>query len=248
MNISRAYRDNNRRFVPLLFLAGAILAACSPLPPLPTIAVLPTYSINSTSPALPAPTASPLPKPSALPDKAPPSTLQIEIIQPTDLQPPSSNQVDPRVRSPQTDTPLPPEPDHVWAEQTLGSSKLMVSFFDGAAGDCVRLTVGKPAIPNIATAAPDQSTEACATSPDDIVIGVQTTVLDSSGKIYTVVAGRAFNDRVTAISSEYDNVADTHADVTDHGFIAVLEGKHFASTIIPIDQFGNLVGRRFLFR
>jgi hypothetical protein len=193
----------------------------------------------------------------ALPDKVPPTlipsitpspTLEIDIIQPTDLQQPSPNQVDPRARGPQTDTPLPREADHVWGEQTLGSSKLILSFFGGAAGGCARLTVSKPAIPNIATAVPDQSVQACATSPDDIVIGVQTTVLDSSGKVYTVLAGRAFNDRVTAISSEFDITADTHVDVTDRGFITVLEGKHTLSTIIPIDQYGNLVGRRFLFR
>jgi len=259
VNISRAYKGNNRLFIPLIFVVGAILTACSPLPPLPTIAVLPTYALSSTPSVsiLPTSTAVPLPKASTFPAKSPPTliptitptpTLQIEVIQPTDLQPPSVNQVDPRVRSPLTDTPLPREPDRVWAEQTLGSSKLTISFFSREAHDCVRLTIREPAIPAFATAAPDQSTEACATSPDDVVIGVQTTVLDSSGRVYTVLAGRAFSERVTAISSEFDDAADTHADVTDHGFVAVLDGKHTAWTIIPIDQFGNLVGRRFLFQ
>jgi hypothetical protein len=136
-------------------------------------------------------------------------------------------------------TPLPPEPDRIWLEQPLGDSKLVIWFFTDSARQCVRFTIDT---------VPGKSFEQCPGSTQDVIVGVQSVVADSQGKVYTVIAGRIFSSRVAAVSLELDHGDNTPAQINDAGFIAILSGKRTAFRAIPIDQFGNLAGPKFAFR
>jgi hypothetical protein len=196
------------------------------MPPLPTVAVLPTFPMTqSAPPTTPLPTASPRPS-SLLPTPQPGPTL--EPIQRTETSEP-------------TQTALPPEPDRIWLEQPLGDSKLVVWFFTepASARQCIRFTIDT---------APGKTFEQCPISTRDVIVGLQSVVVDSHGKDYTVITGRLFTSRVTAVSLELDHGDNTPAQINDAGFIAILPGKRTAFRAIPIDQFGNLAGPKYVFR
>ncbi len=126
--------------------------------------------------------------------------------------------------------------DRSWAELSFGVDKAVITFYTDPGGSkCVRYTIGS------------RSNAACATSARSTLLALQGIEADSAGSVYSIITGRAFTDRITAVSLEFTDGGNVPADVTDGGFVVVLPGKRTAIWAIPIDQYGNLVGDRFTF-
>lgn len=124
---------------------------------------------------------------------------------------------------------------HVWKQQTVGKQNVTVTFYDNSSGAaCVRydLAAGGPV-------------EKCATANN--LVAVQGTTTDSDGTIYTIVAGRILSDKITAVSLEMANGSNTSVPADDGGFLTVSPGQSKFARAVPIDQYGNLVGRIFTF-
>jgi hypothetical protein len=127
--------------------------------------------------------------------------------------------------------------DRTWAEQPFGADKVVVTFYaDANGGPCVRYTIGA------------RSNANCLPSKVGTLLAVQGIEADSTGSEYSIVAGRTFTDKITAVSLEFTDNGNTHAEVNDGGFIVIMEGKRTALWAIPIDQYGNLVGDKFTFK
>ncbi len=124
----------------------------------------------------------------------------------------------------------------VWAERAIGADKVTVTFYSDPDGSkCLRYTLG----------AHVQS--ACADTPRATLVAVQGAEADSSGTVYSIIAGRALVDRITAVSIEFADGDNTPTEVNDGGFLITLPGRRVAIRAVPIDQYGNLVGDKFTF-
>jgi hypothetical protein len=127
------------------------------------------------------------------------------------------------------------EPDRVWSEQAVGTERVIVSFYSNDTQKCIRLTIQSA------------QTDRCERS-DAGLVAVQSILTDSGGQAYTIVAGRILRDAITVVSIELDRGDNTPAELSDAGFFVVLPGKRTVISVVPIDQYGNLVGVRYLFR
>ena len=122
-------------------------------------------------------------------------------------------------------------PDRVWGEQPAGTQTVRLEFYDSR---CIRLSL------------PSQQTiERCSALGSNIV-AVQKSFTDSSGQPFTAVAGRAFSAKITVVALELGDGQSIPVPVRDGGFLVVLPGRRMAVAGVPIDQFGNLVGTRYL--
>ncbi len=131
------------------------------------------------------------------------------------------------------------EPDRTWGKLPFGRDKLTVSFYTDNAGDpCVRYLADLPGATGKAK---------CTPQAHPSIVAVQGSETDSKGAAYTIIVGRVFSDRVTAVSIEFADGTNTPAEISDRGFALVLPGSHQAIRAIPIDQYGNLAGEKFAF-
>lgn len=120
----------------------------------------------------------------------------------------------------------------VWRSVPIGPETIAIMFFaDPGGARCVRYIFRAKVIPRCAAAG-------------QTVVGVTGQEQAADGKTYTIIAGYVLDDRITVVSVEMQDGANMPAPVDDRGFILVLEGIHKATTLVPVDQFGNLVGGR----
>ncbi|MEP7289567.1 MAG: hypothetical protein ABI947_27780 [Chloroflexota bacterium] len=127
------------------------------------------------------------------------------------------------------------------AQQTFGANdanKVTVSFYSQDGKGCMRYLLSTPNA---------QPVERCANA-DSTIAAVRGVEKDSTGNAYTIVAGRSFSSKIVVVSIELDHAENTPAEVSDSGFLAVLPGQRTVISVVPIDEYGNLVGSRYLFR
>jgi hypothetical protein len=125
----------------------------------------------------------------------------------------------------------------IWKKQPVGNSSVTITFYTGSNGrPCVRFQL------DTGNNAP---VEKCAAANN--LVAVQGVTPDSGGKMYTVIVGRALSDQITAVSLEMANGTNMPAEISDGGFAVVLAGQQKAIRAVPIDQYGNLVGRIYAF-
>jgi hypothetical protein len=130
----------------------------------------------------------------------------------------------------------PTDAEQTWIEQPLGADALTVTFFTDASGSpCLRYVVNA------------RSSSACAPSKRSTLAALQGVETDSSGTVYSIIAGRTLSDQITAVSIEFSDGDNSPAQVEDGGFLVILPGKRSALRAVPIDQYGNLVGDKFTF-
>jgi hypothetical protein len=122
--------------------------------------------------------------------------------------------------------------ERVWSVKQFGADQVSIVFSEPS---CVGYQLGSVQVVSHCTGG-------------GTVVGVQTTAMDSTGKQYTLIAGRTFSDKITVVAVELDNADNTPVPVTDGGFAIVLPGARRAIALVPIDQFGNLVGERFILK
>jgi hypothetical protein len=137
------------------------------------------------------------------------------------------------------------ESDRLPLEQPFGADTLAIAFYTDSGGrPCLRYTINarRDFLP----------VSNCATSARATLVAVQGIEADAQGAVYSIIAGRALDERITAVSIEFADGDNTPAEVKDTGdsagFIVVLPGEHVALRAIPIDQYGNLVGDKYTFR
>jgi hypothetical protein len=185
--------------------------------------------------------------PAALPTRVPLPTFSGVLDAPTSIQITDQPALTP-IASAASATPsvLPlPEADRLLLEQPLGAGKLTITFYADSAGrQCLRYT--------ISARSDFQPVSQCATSARATLVALQGIETDTQGAVYSIVAGRVLDERITAVSIEFSDGGNTPAEVknagNDAGFIVVWPGKHAAIRAIPIDQYGNLVGAKYTFR
>ncbi len=143
------------------------------------------------------------------------------IANPTVPAPPVSNNA----------TTRPPETGlRVWRTAPVGPESVVVMFFPDASGArCVRYIFRSKIVPRCA-------------APGQTVIGVTGSEQAANNKMYTIITGFILDDRITVVSVQMQDGTSIPIEVNDRGFIAVLEGVQKATVLVPVDQFGNLVG------
>lgn len=125
----------------------------------------------------------------------------------------------------------------VWKKQPVGNSNVTVTFYTAPDGNpCIRYHL------DTANSTP---IEKCTATNN--LVAVQGVAPDSLGKTYTIIVGRILSDQITAVSLEMSNGTNTPAQVSDGGFAVILPDQQKAVRAVPIDQYGNLVGRIFAF-
>jgi hypothetical protein len=125
----------------------------------------------------------------------------------------------------------------LWKKQPVGNSSATITFYTGSSGSpCIRYQLDTRN---------NTPVEKCATTNN--LVAVQGVSPDSLGKMYTVIVGRILSDQITAVSLEMSNGSNMPAQISDGGFAVVLAGQQKAVRAVPIDQYGNLVGRIFAF-
>ncbi len=123
---------------------------------------------------------------------------------------------------------------------SVGADTLVVTFYtDANQSLCLRYTFRARTIAPVSK---------CSSSKAATLLAVQGVETDSTGKIFSTIVGRAFDNQITAVSLELSDGSNTPVEVTEGGFAVVLPGKHTAIRAIPIDQYGNLVGDKFIFK
>jgi hypothetical protein len=134
-----------------------------------------------------------------------------------------------------------PDVDRTWTERPFGAGKLVVAFYTDPGGSrCLRTMLR-----DVPGATSPQAV--CATTKRSTLLALQSVEADSTGAVYSIIAGRALSDQITAVSIEFTDGDNTPAEVDDGGFLVMLPGKRTALRAIPIDQYGNLVGDKFTF-
>jgi hypothetical protein len=129
-------------------------------------------------------------------------------------------------------SPTTPPANRLWGTRPFGVDQVVIIFSEP---QCVGYQLGEA-----------QAVSSC--TGGGTVIGVQGVATDSNGTQYTIIAGRTFSDKVSVVAVELDKGENTPAPVTDHGFALVLPGTRHAVALVPIDQFGNLVGERVVLK
>jgi hypothetical protein len=154
------------------------------------------------------------------------------------INPPTLTQVAPtnvQVSDLATHT-LPPA-NQTWAERPFGTDKIVIAFYTDPNGIlCVRYTIGAKSNTN------------CSPINRSTLVAVQGIEADSAGSVYSIVTGRTFTDKITAVSVEFTDGGNIPTAVEDGGFLVIVPGKRTAIWAIPIDQYGNLVGDKFTFK
>jgi len=111
-------------------------------------------------------------------------------------------------------------------------------FYRAGNAPCVRYLIDK---------ADAKPVERCA-SGNAAVIPLQGTETDSAGQVYTVIAGRLLSDQISVVVVELERGESQIAEVADMGFLVAIPGQRRAVALVPVDQFGNLVGGRVALR
>ena len=79
-------------------------------------------------------------------------------------------------------------------------------------------------------------------------MAVLTGVIETADKVqWTIVAGRALDPQITAVSVEFADGTSQPSDVASGGFVLTVQGKHPARDVVPINAIGNLVGGKITF-
>ena len=135
-----------------------------------------------------------------------------------------------------------PESDRVWSEGPLGADTLTIQFYSNStSARCLSLKIKTDSKREIA------SVSGCSSSSTGTVYALRANVTDSKGAPYTIVVGRAFDSRIVVMSVEFYGGDNSPAPINDEGFMDVSPGKRTVIAVVPIDQYGNLVGSRFVF-
>ena len=178
------------------------------------------------------------PDPDATLPAIPPTASQLATLAP--LVQPTTN---PAVSNP-TIAPLPTTaavvgngivaPDGLWKQQPVGPETVAVMFFHQGATSCIRFIFRATVVPH------------CASGTQTMAI--LASVIETADKVnWTVVAGRALDSQITAVSVEFTDGTSQPADVANGGFVMVVQGKHPARDVVPINAIGNLVGGKLSF-
>ncbi|HVO42145.1 MAG TPA: hypothetical protein VMT34_05970 [Aggregatilineales bacterium] len=130
------------------------------------------------------------------------------------------------------------EADRLWGERPMGASSVGLFLYQQGSKRCLRY------LANVHNA---QVHSVCETSPQQTLIATANTEHDSANAVFTVIAGRAINTRITAVSIEMLGGDSNPAVVQDEGFLVVLPGSQSPTRAVPIDEHGNLVGNMFNF-
>ncbi len=143
----------------------------------------------------------------------------------------------PRAPEP-TQTPFTPLPtqgalDRIWLEQPFGGGALAVYFYDAAGVPCVRFLADLPEA---------QPFSACA-EPGAAAVVAQGVVRSADGALHTVIAVRALQPEVSVVAVELRNGESYPLEIEDGGALLILPEVHQAWQAVPIDVFGNIVGR-----
>jgi hypothetical protein len=118
--------------------------------------------------------------------------------------------------------------ERVWATKPFGADQVAIVFSEP---NCVGYQFGNNPVNSNCTGG-------------GTVVAVQAIAADSTGQQYTLIAGRTLSDKITVVAIELDRAENMPIPVTDSGFTLVLPGTRRAIALVPIDQFGNLVGAR----
>jgi hypothetical protein len=134
---------------------------------------------------------------------------------------------------PTVSPPLTNQGERIWLERPLGqSSTLTIKFYSVPDGkDCLRYEVPG-----------NDPGEACAASSTEPLAVIQGVVTDNDGTKHTIIAGRILNEKPTVITLLFNNGESIPVQIDQDGFIVVLDGTKLVHQVVPIDQFGNLVG------
>lgn len=140
-------------------------------------------------------------------------------------------------RSPEpTELPLAPSPTPdalIWLEQPFGGGTLAVYFYNAQDVPCARFLAD---LPNA------QPFSACA-EPSAAAVVVQGVVQSADGALYTIIVVRAVQPEVSVVVIELRNGESYPLEIEDGGALLILPELQQAWQAVPIDVFGNLVGR-----
>ena len=130
----------------------------------------------------------------------------------------------------------PPQGIDVWLEQPFGADKLAVLFYDESPDSrCVGYMVQAT------------STTACVSPASDVLAitwGIET---DSDGNMFTIVAGRVFRAEVAVVSVVFADGESFPVTVDGGGIILLAPGARTPQEAVPINEFGNVVGKIYRF-
>jgi hypothetical protein len=121
----------------------------------------------------------------------------------------------------------------IWLEQPFGGGTLAVYFYSADDVPCVRFLTDLPEA---------QPFSACA-EPSAAAVVVQGAVRSADGVLYTVIAVRALQPEVSVVAIELRDGESYPLEIEDGGALLILPELRQAWQAVPIDAFGNTVGR-----
>jgi hypothetical protein len=132
-------------------------------------------------------------------------------------------------------TPLPTQDalTSIWLEQPFGGGVLAVYFYSAEGVPCLRFLADLPDA---------QPFSACA-EPSAAAVVVQGVVRSVDGAPYTIIAVRALQPEVSVVAIELRNGESYPLEIEDGGALLILPEAYQAWQAVPIDAFGNIVGR-----
>lgn len=172
------------------------------------------------------------PDPDATLPAIPPTAIRVATLTPIQPLPSTGN---PTAAPPSTTAPPLSSgivaPDGLWKQQPVGPETVAIMFFHQNNSSCVRYIFRATVVPHCA--APGQT------------MAVLSGVIETADKAqWTIIAGRALDAQITAVSVELADGSSQPADVTNGGFVLTLAGARPARDVVPINAVGNLVGNR----
>ncbi len=129
----------------------------------------------------------------------------------------------------------PPAADRVWQQAAVGPEQVAVLFLHDAANNpCVRYIFRAKVVARCGV-------------PGQTLIAVAGVEAAADGKSYTIIAGRALDTRIVAVSVEFTPNGNQPAQINSEGFIIILVGSRLPLDAIPINEHGDQVGAKFKF-
>lgn len=130
---------------------------------------------------------------------------------------------------------LPLAADGLWKTSPIGPEQVTIMFFKDANGSgCIRYIFRSTIVPH------------CAVSGQPLAL-VAGTIQTADGKQHTLAAGRSLNGQVSGVSIEFTDGTFQSIGLSAGGFALILDGIHKPLDVVPVDQYGNLIGGKVLF-
>ncbi|MHB8625570.1 MAG: hypothetical protein ACYDBJ_25235 [Aggregatilineales bacterium] len=130
---------------------------------------------------------------------------------------------------------LPLAADGLWRTSPVGPEQVTIMFFKDSSGNgCIRYIFRSTIVPH------------CSVSGQPLAL-VAGTIQTADGKQHTLAAGRSLNGQVSGVSIEFADGTFQSMGISAGGFALILDGIHKPLDVVPVDQYGNLVGGKVPF-